>query len=379
MAAADDRRFMRRALELAAAGWGRVHPNPMVGAVVVRDGVVVGEGYHTAFGAPHAEVEALRAAGGRARGATVYVTLEPCAHHGKTPPCTEALAKAGVARVVFAAEDPGAEAGGGGAWLRAAGVEVTAGVERAAARRQNAAFFHALERPGCYVALKYGMSLDGRLSRRGGERMTVTGPESHAEVHRLRAGFDAIMVGGETARVDDPLLTVRGGVTPIRPPARVVLDPGATLDPGSRLVRTARDAPVIVVMAAAGQQAARRRGALEDAGVHVLETGSGEGGLDLAGTLERLRAEGIQSVLCEGGGRLGSALLAAGLVQRLYLFMAPELYGGGVPAFPSVGRRITGVTVDVQRYGDDVLLVVDLDEPEPDGGTAEVEAAAGIG
>lgn len=379
MVAADDRRFMRRALELAVVGWGRVHPNPMVGAVVVRDGEVVGEGYHTAFGAPHAEVEALRAAGVRARGATVYVTLEPCAHHGKTPPCTEALAKAGVARVVFAAEDPGVEAGGGGAWLRAAGVEVTAGVERAAARRQNAAFFHALERPGCYVALKYGMSLDGRLSPRAGERVTVTGPESHAEVHRLRAGFDAIMVGGETVRVDDPMLTARGAVTPIRPPARVVLDPDTMLDPGSRLVRTARDAPVIVVAAAADEQATGRRRTLEDAGVRVLEAGRGEGGLDLAAALERLRGTGIHSVLCEGGGRLGSALLAAGLVRRLYLFVAPELYGGGVAAFASVGRRVTGVTVDVQRYGDDVLLVVDLDEPERSGGAGRTEAAAGDG
>jgi len=215
-ATADDRRYMRRALELAEAGWGHVHPNPLVGAVVVRDGVVVGEGYHTAFGAPHAEVEALRAAGERARGSTVYVTLEPCAHHGKTPPCTDALLTAGAARVVYAAEDPGQDAGGGGAVLAARGVDVSAGVERAAARRQNAAFFHALERRRCYVALKYGMSLDGRLARGAGQRTVVTGPESHAQVHRLRAGFDAIMVGGETARVDDPLLTARGDIEPIR-------------------------------------------------------------------------------------------------------------------------------------------------------------------
>jgi len=374
MAAEDDRRFMRRALELAEAGWGRVHPNPLVGAVVVRDGEVVGEGYHTAFGAPHAEVEALRAAGERARGATVYVTLEPCAHHGKTPPCTEALAEAGVARVVFAAEDPGLEAGGGGAWLEAAGVEVTAGVERAAARRHNAAFFHALERPGCYVALKYGMSLDGRLAPRAGERVAVTGPESHAAVHRLRAGFDAIMVGGETARVDDPMLTPRGDVSPIRPPVRVVLDPEAALDPDAALVRTARQAPVIVV-AAAGAGAGRT--ALEEKGVRILEAPRADGGLDLGAALERLCGAGIRSVLCEGGGRLGAALLGAGLVQRLYLFVAPTLYGGGVSAFPSVGRRIAGVTVDVQRHGGDVLLVVDLDEPERNGG--QTEAAAGDG
>lgn len=379
MAADDDQRFMRRALELAVAGWGRVHPNPLVGAVVVRDGEVVGEGYHTAFGAPHAEVEALRAAGERARGATVYVTLEPCDHHGKTPPCTEALLAAGVARVVFAAEDPGA-AGGGGERLRAAGVDVTVGVERAAARRQNAAFFHALERPGCYLALKYGMSLDGRLAPRVGERATVTGPESHAQVHRLRAGFDAIMVGGETARIDDPLLTVRGDVTPIRPPMRVVLDPDGELDPGSRLARTAGDAPVVVVAAEGAARAHIGKGRrLEDAGVRLLEVRRSGDGLDLAAAMARLRAEGVRSVLCEGGGRLGAALLAAGLVRRLYLFVAPVLYGGGAPAFPSVGRHIAGVTVDVKRYGDDVLVAVDLDEPEPDGGAEGREATAGIG
>jgi diaminohydroxyphosphoribosylaminopyrimidine deaminase / 5-amino-6-(5-phosphoribosylamino)uracil reductase len=376
MATDDDRRFMRRALELAAHGWGRVHPNPLVGAVVVRDGEVVGEGYHTAFGAPHAEVEALRAAGERARGATVYVTLEPCAHHGKTPPCTEALVEAGVARVVFAAEDPGPEAGGGGARLRAAGVEVTEGVERGPARRQNAAFFHALEHPGCYVALKYGMSLDGRLAPRAGARVAVTGPEAHGEVHRLRAGFDAIMVGGETARVDDPSLTVRGAVTPIRPPVRVVLDPEGALKADATLVRTARDVPVMVVVAEDVMDGCRE---LEDAGVQVLGAPRVDGGLDLEAALERLRETGIRSVFCEGGGRLGAALLAAGLVQRLYLFLAPVLYGGGVPAFPPTGRGIAGVTVDVQRHGGDVLLVVDLDEPEPDGGVGGTATAAGDG
>lgn len=357
---------MRRALELAVEGWGRVHPNPLVGAVVVQDGAVVGEGYHTVFGGPHAEVEALRAAGERARGATVYVTLEPCAHHGKTPPCTDALLEAGVARVVYAAEDPGKEAGGGGARLRAAGLEVASGVEREAARRQNAAFFHAMERPGCYVALKYAVSLDGRLGPRPGERATVTGPESHAQVHRLRAGFDAIMVGGETARIDDPLLTVRGEVVPVRPPVRVVLDPDTRLDPISRLVRTAGEAPVMVVVraAAADPGAAERRRSLADVGVRVLEAPGSDDGLDLAASLARLRVEGIHSVLCEGGGRLGSALLAARLVHRLYLFVAPVLYGGGVPAFPSVGERINGTMVKVERHGDDALFVVDLDEPE---------------
>ncbi|MFW5947805.1 MAG: bifunctional diaminohydroxyphosphoribosylaminopyrimidine deaminase/5-amino-6-(5-phosphoribosylamino)uracil reductase RibD, partial [Gemmatimonadota bacterium] len=185
---------MARALELAEAGWGRVHPNPLVGAVVVREGAVVGEGAHREHGGAHAEVEALRAAGERARGATLYVTLEPCAHHGKTPPCTDAILEHGIARVVYAVPDPHPEAGGGAERLRAAGVAVTEGVAGPAARARNALFLRPLETGRPFVALKYGLSLDGRIAARPGERTRVTGPETEAEVHRLRAGFDAVLV-----------------------------------------------------------------------------------------------------------------------------------------------------------------------------------------
>src|SRR5687768_14841566 len=193
--AVRDLTHMRRALSLAHLGWGRTAPNPMVGAVVVRDDVVVGEGYHAEFGGPHAEVAALRQAGERARGATVYVTLEPCSHHGKTPPCTEALIAAGVARVVFAADDPNPRAAGGAARLRAAGIDAVGGLERMAACELNAPFFHAFRSSRPWIVLKLAISADGAIAGPSRERGWVTGPASREQVHRMRAGYDGIAVG----------------------------------------------------------------------------------------------------------------------------------------------------------------------------------------
>jgi diaminohydroxyphosphoribosylaminopyrimidine deaminase / 5-amino-6-(5-phosphoribosylamino)uracil reductase len=236
----------------------------MVGCVLVKDGEAVGEGWHTAYGRPHAEVEALAAAGAAARGATAYVTLEPCAHHGKTPPCTEALMAAGVRRVVFGAADPNPKAAGGGAVLRAAGIEVTGGVEAAAAREVDPAFFHAHGPEGAarpFIALKLALSLDARIADASGRSAWITGDESRAEVHRLRAGFGAVAIGAGTAAADDPLLTVRGPVTPRVAPARVVFDRTLRLPLDSRLVRTAADAPVVAVC-----EPGRARGAAVGAG-----------------------------------------------------------------------------------------------------------------
>jgi diaminohydroxyphosphoribosylaminopyrimidine deaminase / 5-amino-6-(5-phosphoribosylamino)uracil reductase len=353
-----DSAFMRRALELAEQGWGRVHPNPMVGAVVVRDGVVVGEGAHLEHGGPHAEVVALRVAGDRARGATLYVTLEPCAHHGKTPPCTDAVLAAGVARVVFAVEDPNPMARGGGAVLSDVGIEVVAGVEREAARRQNALFLEPLERRRPFVTLKLALSLDGRLARAAGERTRVTGPEAEAEVHRLRAGFDAIMVGGRTARIDDPLLTVRGAVVPRVPPVRVVVSAAADIPLAGRLASTSDQGPVWVV--AGRSTAGDRLAALEERGVRVLVVDDSAGGLDPVEVTRCLGAEGVRTVFCEGGGRLGSSLLRARLVDRMYLFHAPVLYGpGGVPAFDGLDLSFRGRVIGVRRLGDDGMMIVE--------------------
>jgi diaminohydroxyphosphoribosylaminopyrimidine deaminase / 5-amino-6-(5-phosphoribosylamino)uracil reductase len=350
---------MRRALALAEAGWGRVHPNPMVGAVVVRDGEIVGEGAHREYGGPHAEVEALRAAGERAEGATLYVTLEPCAHHGKTPPCTDAILAAGIRHVVYAAEDPSAEAGGGAARLADAGVQVTGAIEREAARRQNAPFFTPLEKKRPFVALKLAASLDGGIARGKGERTRITGSEADAEVQRLRAGFDAILVGGRTARVDDPLLTVRGDVVPRVPPSRVVVSAAADLPLDGRLVATAREVPVRVI---SGEGApADRVAALEAAGVAVLTVPArADGGLDLVAALERLMDDGVRSILCEGGGWVAASLREARLVDRLYLFNAPVLFGPGrVPAFPGPALAEGARIVEARRVGRDALMIVE--------------------
>ncbi len=359
-----DAGFMRRALDLATAGWGRVHPNPLVGAVVVRDGEVVGEGAHREFGGPHAEVQALREAGARARGATVYVTLEPCAHHGKTPPCTDALLAAGVGRVVYAVADPHPEAGGGAERLRRAGVAVTGGVEEGRARVQNALFLVPIERGRPFVALKFGLTLDGRIAAAAGERTRITGSAAEAEVHRLRAGFDGILVGAGTARTDDPRLTVRSAPEPRRPPVRIVADPLATLPPDGALAGGGAGGgdgagPPVWVLATAAAPDGRVR-VLEERGVRVLRVPEGAGGLDLGAAMRRLYDEEVRTVLCEGGGRFGSALLRDGFVDRLYLFYAPIIFGdGGVAAFPGGPPGFRGRVIETRAVGGDILVTVD--------------------
>lgn len=317
-----DREWMRRAIALAERGWGRTAPNPMVGCVIVRGGSVVGEGWHTEYGRPHAEPEALRAAGEAARGATAYVSLEPCSHWGKTPPCTDALIAAGVERVVFGGFDPNPRAAGGLSVLREAGVDAEGGVEEAAVRDQNAVFFHrhsplGAERP--FIALKLAMSLDARIADREGRSVWITGEESRAEVHRLRAGYDAVAVGIGTALADDPQLTVRGAVVPRVPPARIVFDRSLRLPLSSALVRTAVEVPVWAVCAPAADEDRRR--ALEAAGVRVVAANG------LPAQLRALRDAGIGSMFVEGGSVFASALLAADVVDRMYLFYAPVVIG----------------------------------------------------
>ncbi len=329
-----DHRYLARAVELGRRGWGRVHPNPMVGCVLVRDGQVVGEGWHREWGGPHAEVNALAAAGpDGARGATAYVSLEPCRHEGKTPPCTRALEAAGVRRGVYGARDPGRHSGGGGEELARAGIQVVGPVfSEAQALRENPGFFHrSPARP--WICLKLALSLDGAIAAARGERTAVTGPEVQVEVHRLRAGMDAVMVGARTARVDDPLLTVRlGPVAPRVPPVRMVVDGRGTLPPDSRLLDP-EEGPVHLLTTAAappGQVAA-----LEARGARVTVVPGREGRVAPGPALHVLRASGIRTLLCEGGGRLAAALLEADLVDRLHLAVAPRFFGeGGVPAFP---------------------------------------------
>lgn len=339
---AFERHVMARALQLAARGWGRVAPNPMVGAVLCRGREVVGEGFHEACGADHAEVMALRAAGDLAPEATMFVNLEPCAHHGNTPPCTDALIRAGVRAVVFSVRDPHREAGGGAESLRRAGIEVREGVLAEAARRLNAPFLWRQLAGAPFVGLKLAVSLDSRLSATAGEPTRVTGEESLQYVQWLRAGYDAVLVGSGTARADDPLLTVRDGAAVGRPPLRVVVDTELGLDRGSRLVQSLDRAPLLV---ACGEDAPSDRAeALRRLGIEVLAVPRGEGGgVDLGAVLRGLGARGIGSVLVEGGGLVASALLRGRLVQRLHLIIAPGFLGdGGTPAFPGLTAQAGG-------------------------------------
>jgi diaminohydroxyphosphoribosylaminopyrimidine deaminase/5-amino-6-(5-phosphoribosylamino)uracil reductase len=349
---------MRHALDLAWQGWGRVHPNPMVGAVVLAEGDVVGEGFHAEFGGLHAERQALAAAGARARGATLVSTLEPCNHTGKQPPCTEAILRAGVRRVVAALGDPNPLAAGGADRLRAAGVEVEVGLLAAQAARQNAAFLHNLgdtRRP--YVALKLATSLDFRIADNAGRSRWVSGPEAREYVHWLRAGFDGIAVGLGTAQADDPRLSVRGAV-PVRvPPARIVFDRRLELPPHLDLVRTASASRTIVL--AEDDAPLGRAKALEGLGVTVLRTHN------LTDAVHQLRTAGVTALLVEGGGRLAGALLDAGLIDRFYWIQSP-LWLGDAGVAAARGLRSSSLE-DATRWqvaerrplGEDTLLVLD--------------------
>ena len=352
-----DARRMRRALELARRGRGRVEPNPLVGAVVVRDGRVVGEGHHAEFGGAHAERRALEAAGEAADGATVYVNLEPCAHHGKTPPCADALVRAGVSRVVIGCEDPDPEADGGLETLREAGVAVEVGVERVAALRLNAPFVwrHRRDRP--FVTLKLALSLDGRIAAGPGQRTEVTGDEAWEHVHGLRAVHDAVAVGRRTVEIDDPRLTARGDPAPRRPPVRVVLATRPRLPEGAGLAGPSAEPPVWVV-AAAGEGADTT-----SPGPRVLEAAPAEEGpgVDPADALRRLGRQGVGTVLLEGGGRVAASFLRAGLVERMHLIYAPRVFGSrGVEGFPGAPPA-TGEwrTVERRPLGGDTLLVLE--------------------
>jgi len=347
---------LRLALDLAWRGWGRVQPNPLVGAVVLLNGEIVGTGWHPEFGQTHAEAMALREAGDRSRGGTLVVTLEPCRHEGKQPPCTDLIRRAGIKRVVIAAGDPNPLASGGAAELAAEGIEVELAPLDLQVRRQNPAFFRAFTAPELpFIALKLATSVDGAIADQGSHSGWISGTEAREYVHWLRAGFDAIAVGGRTARRDDPALTVRGAVAPRVPPRRIVFSRGGDLTGAVMLQGTARELPVTVIGQGIPE---RRRHALVEAGIEVLPSDPREG-------LRTLRRRGVLSVLVEGGGELASRLLDAGLIDRFYWIQCPLWLGiGGVPAFGGLrGSPLADAerwhVVERRPLGEDTLLVLE--------------------
>lgn len=347
---------MRRALARAARGAGRTSPNPMVGALVVRDGRVVGSGYHRAAGAAHAEVEALDQAGSASRGATLYVTLEPCAHHGRTPPCTDAVIASGISRVVAAMRDPDPRVDGRGfAALRAAGIAVDANVLASLAERLNEGFLTRVREGRPFVVLKLAMTLDGRVAVPG--RRYLADLPALRYVHRLRARMDAVLVGIGTVLADDPKLTVR--VVPGRDPQRVILDTDARTPLESNVVRAAEPVRTIIFVAEDADRA--RADALTATGVTVVRvTRSAAGHLDLGAALRCLAARGVNSVLSEGGPGIASALLRAGLADRLLLVHTPLIGGSGPRAFGDLGTARMIGAVASRRLGRDVLVTAEL-------------------
>jgi diaminohydroxyphosphoribosylaminopyrimidine deaminase / 5-amino-6-(5-phosphoribosylamino)uracil reductase len=357
----DDARWMKRALGLAALGIGETNPNPVVGCVVVKDGRVVGEGYHQRAGGPHAEVVALKRAGTAARGATMYVTLEPCAHVGRTPPCAPLVAASGVRRVVVATRDSNPRVDGRGLGrLRDAGVRVTEGVLAEEGRRLNARFFASCRLGRPFVLLKAAITLDGRIATATGDSKWITSPEQRRAARRMRRLYDAVLVGIGTVLEDDPLLLPSPRTR--RPFVRVVLDTHLRIPLRSRLVRTAGPRAPLWVLTRV--KAGRRRRRLEAAGVTVIALPRGSGLLTPRAVLRELFARRVSSVIVEGGGEVLGSFLAARLVDEVALFRAPLLLGGrdSRPAFGGENPRRIGEALRLRPAGAGPL--VEFWEPE---------------
>lgn len=364
-----DREHLSRAIELAQRGAGRTSPNPVVGAVVVKDGTVVGEGWHEQYGGPHAEVNALAQAGEDARGATLYVTLEPCCHTGKQPPCTDAVLAAGIARVVVGSDDPTEKASGRGLGiLRDEGVEIDLADGELAARSRllNQAFRKHARTGRPWVLFKSAMTLDGKVATGTGDSKWISGETSRQTAHRWRAAVDAVAVGVGTALADDPQLTSRiDGV--LRQPRRVVFDSLARLPLDSQLVAAAPDPPLTVVVSRAAPRAATD--ALEMAGAEVIVATGGNEQARVRSALDQLGAQGITSVLLEGGPHLAGSFFDAGEIDEARLFLAPLLIGGRTARDPLEGEGVERIddalralTLDCERVGEDVLISARLKE-----------------
>ncbi len=359
---ADDR-FMWMALDLARQGRGRTSPNPMVGAVVVKDSEVVGTGFHQAAGQPHAEVIALKKAGEKAKGATLYVNIEPCSHQGRTGPCTEAIIKAGISRVVAAMEDPNPLVSGRGfTRLTETGITVTVGILEQKARRLNEAFIKYMTTGLPFVGIKVAMSMDGKIGTMSGESQWITGEKSRQFVHRLRDSSDAIMVGIHTVLKDNPRLTTRMEGEGGKDPVKVIVDSTARLPIDARLIESgSQSKTILAVTEKAPEQKCR---VLEQKGVEVLVLPSQEGWVNVKALLNKLAERELTTILVEGGGNLNYSLLENGLVDKLFLFIAPIIIGGQKSPTAFSGSGIASLTqawsvenVEMKQFDRDLLLI----------------------
>jgi diaminohydroxyphosphoribosylaminopyrimidine deaminase/5-amino-6-(5-phosphoribosylamino)uracil reductase len=368
----DDAFYMKIALDLAERGRGYTSPNPMVGAVVVAGQAVVGKGWHERVGGPHAEANALSEAGGRAEGASLFVTLEPCNHTGRTPPCTEKILSAGIRRVVIATPDPNPGVFGGGArYLSENGVEIRMGVCEEAALRLNEAYFKFIRTGLPFVSLKSAATLDGRIASRTGDSKWITGPAARQFVHELRHGSDAIMVGVATVKADNPSLTTRLDNRQGRDPHRVILDTRLSIPEDAKLLQidSASDTFIFFNQAADPEKPER----LAARGVNLIQAPLGGKWLDLSAVISLLGGRGITSLLIEGGSRVLGSAIRAGIADKLHLFFAPKLLGGddGIPVASGPGvEQIAGCIaveeIEVRRFNNDILISGYLHHPGAD-------------
>ncbi|MBN1396046.1 MAG: bifunctional diaminohydroxyphosphoribosylaminopyrimidine deaminase/5-amino-6-(5-phosphoribosylamino)uracil reductase RibD [Pirellulales bacterium] len=361
---------MRRALELAARGEGYVEPNPMVGCVIARGAEIIGEGWHRRFGRDHAEIEALRMAGERAAGAALYVTLEPCCHQGKTPPCTRAIIESGIRRVIVAGLDPFPQVQGGGvAKLRNAGITVDVGLSRSEAQRLNAPYLKLIETGRPWIIAKWAMSLDGKIATHTGESRWISGDQSRRIVHELRGRVDAIVVGRGTVERDDPLLTARPPGP--RTALRVVLDTNALLSEKSQLVCTIADAPVLAAVGRRSAEADRSRLARSGCEVFICEGDTYAARFD--SLLAELGRRRLTNVLVEGGGRVLGSLLEAGAIDEIQAFIAPKLIGGANAPAPIAGKGIAALAdalrlerPEIRQAGEDLHVRARVSHASPE-------------
>ncbi len=356
-----DTYYMKTALELAEKGKGWTSPNPMVGAVIVKDGEIAGRGWHEKAGGPHAEVNAIADAAGRTRGATMYVTLEPCNHQGQTPPCTEAILEAKISRVVCAMEDPNPDvAGGGSAYLASKGIEVQTGVCENEARRLNEFFIKFVNTRRPFVILKSAATLDGKIAAKSGDSRWVTGPEAREHVHLLRHWVDAILVGVNTVKSDDPSLTARLENRSTKDPVRVILDTRLSFPEDARMLT--QESSARTVIATGGRIDPEKARRLENTGARVLRLPAEDSGVDLLPLTEELGKMGITSLLVEGGSRVSGSFLMAGLVDKICFFYAPKLLGGdGIPVCSGPGPEmmdsaIPVADINIKYFGNDILV-----------------------